>query len=93
MKVLLSNCGNPDYGQHPDRPIYGTPGRKFEKVNSFKEASEKCLEYIKKYDLGGGNWIGGAIKDDSGKTIAYVSYNGRVLEGPEFALNAKEIKI
>ena len=81
MKVALSSIGNPDFGQDPNRPMYGCEKNKRVTVLSFKEASEVCLEFIKSNYLGGGNWRGGDITDDSGKVIAIVSYNGKVWKG------------
>ena len=77
MKVFLANCGNPDYGQNPYKKLLGTESHFYKEVDSFEQASKACLEYIKEFDLGGGNWSGGQIIEN-GQMIAYTSYNGRV---------------
>jgi len=74
MKVKLSSCGNIDKGQNPYKKM--SPS-KLVTVEDLKMASLACLEYIKKWNLGGGNWTGGQILSN-GKQIAAVSYNGRV---------------
>ncbi len=91
MKVKLASVGNPDFGQDPNRPLYGCERSKTVKVNSFKAASEACMSFIERNNLGGGNWAGGEIMDDTGKIIAHVSYNGRVWDGEYWNTDAKEI--
>jgi len=76
MKVELKHSPNPDI------PGYWTPPEdsgksKWIEVASFEEASKVCQDFIERNELGGGNWSGGAIKDNN-KLIGYVSYNGRV---------------
>lgn len=94
MKVELKSVGNPDFGQDPNRPMYGCEKNQTVEVKSLKDAQERCLEFIKENDLGGGNWAGGRIKLN-GKLIGYVSYNGRVWDKePNFPDNhPKEIKV
>lgn len=94
MKVTLASVGNPDFrGQDPNKPLFGCEPNKEVEVKTFKEASQVCVDFIMKNDLGSGNWAGGNIKDDSGKVIAVVSYNGRVWEGSSLNGNNEEIKI
>lgn len=93
MKVKLASIGNPDFGQDPDKPMYGCEPNKMVKVKTFKEASEACVKFIMDNDLGSGNWFGGEIYDDNNKVIAHVSYNGRVWEGQYWNSKTKEIKI
>ena len=58
-------------------------------VTSYTEAASVSRNFIKDYDLGGGNWTGGTIRDASGKVIGHVSYNGRVWD--RRGAGAKEI--
>ncbi len=74
MELLLKSCGNPDYYQDPNRPI--CPTLKVQ-VDTLKIASDRCREYIKEENLGGGNWIGGQVTENNIQ-IAKISYNGRV---------------
>ena len=76
FRVFLSSVGNPDHWQNPDVPVWGVPN-KVAQVDTLEEASQKCLDYIEEYDLGGGNWIGGYVQDGE-KHIASISYNGRI---------------
>lgn len=91
MKVKLEAKPNRDF----DRcTIQGSLKIKAQwvEVKSFKEASNTCVDFCDKNELGGGNWTGGDIKDDKGKLIAYVSYNGRVWESrqyPSMEINIK----
>ncbi len=91
MTVTLESVGNIDHGQNPHKQKYGASKDKSVKVNSFAEAKQKCMEFIDRNDLGGGNWSGGIIKDDTGKIIAHVSYNGRVWVGEHWTKDTKEI--
>lgn len=77
LTLVVDSRGNPDHGQNPDRPLYGVPGVTV-RVSSLREASRKAREYIEQHDLGGGNWAGGDVLDESGQVVARVSYNGRV---------------
>lgn len=72
--VVLCAHGNPDHGQDPDKPVCPP---EILPVDSFAEASEKCLEFIEKNNLGSGNWVGGQVYR-GGKQVAEVSFNGRV---------------
>lgn len=79
MRVLLQSRGNPDFGQDPEREM--SP-EVWHEVASVEEASRVCRTYIAFHDLGGGNWTGGLVKDESGVAVARVSYNGRIW-GPD----------
>jgi hypothetical protein len=76
-------------------PEWGCPidpsTAKFAECTSLQDASKKCREYIERNELGGGNWIGGAVffcKDGSVEfvQVARVSYNGRIWD-----MSGKEI--
>jgi hypothetical protein len=77
LRVRLASCGNPDWGQDPERPLPGVEDATVA-VMDFAEASRVCRRYIAEYGLGGGNWSGGQVTDASGAVVALVSYNGRV---------------
>ena len=74
-KVLLASVGNPDFGQDNRRALPGVP-RSTRRVASLADASKACRAYIGHYELGGGNWLGGEVKQ-GGTVIANISYNGR----------------
>lgn len=93
MKVILSSIGNPDFRQDPTQPLFGCEPCKTVPVSSLKEARDLCVKFINDNDLGSGNWNGGQILDENEKVIALVSYNGRVWEGSEHSIDAKEIKL
>jgi len=79
MKLELASVGNPDFGQDPNKPLYGAVLLNTTlNVDSFEMASLLCRQFIELNDLGAGNWAGGDIKNDEGARIAYVSYNGAV---------------
>jgi hypothetical protein len=75
--VVLASCGNIDFGQDPRRSLPGVPKKRL-RVASLRDASEACRLYIKHYELGGGNWIGGQVHGRTGsEPVAQISYNGR----------------
>lgn len=78
LKVTLASVGNPDFpGQDASRPLPGVENRTVTVVD-IPAASKACRDYIEKNDLGGGNWAGGLITDETGAEVGRVSYNGRV---------------
>jgi hypothetical protein len=77
-KVLLASVGNPDFRQDSRRSLPGVPRRTL-RVASLADASKACRAYIAHYELGGGNWLGGEVKQ-GGKIVAKISYNGRAWE-------------
>lgn len=95
--LMLSSVPNVDlmYGQgtgtgYWQGGIQAAP--KTVKVASIAAASKRARAYIQSHGLGGGNWTGGEIKKGN-KTIARVSYNGRVWHpGKSFGGDAYEVK-
>jgi len=78
FRVLLANCGNPDFNEDPDHPLPCTTSGIWVKVRSLREAAEICREYIGDCDLGGSNWAGGEVQlRETGEAVARISYNGR----------------
>jgi hypothetical protein len=62
----------------------------FVEVNSFKDASKLCSQYIDKFNLGGTSWTGGLMFNENYDFIANVSFNGRVWDNEDWR-KAKEI--
>jgi len=76
LRLILSSCGNPDFGQDPYSPV--SPSLTVV-VGTFEEASREAQEYRDAHGLGGGNWISPEVVDtDTGMVVARISYNGRV---------------
>lgn len=72
----LKNVGNPDFGQDPRIPKYGTWTGNAQ-VNSVIDAEKIVQAYISENDLGGGNWSGGRlIRNFDGLVIGRFAYNG-----------------
>lgn len=69
-------CGNPDYGQNPNKPPYGVRVKTI-KASTFAELLEKVREWQSDNDIGGGNWMNPALMRN-GSLIGFMSYNGRV---------------
>jgi hypothetical protein len=69
-------CGNPDFGQNPNKPPYGVRITTL-KAKTFTELREKVSAWIGENDIGGGNWLEPALMRD-GSLIGYMSYNGRI---------------
>lgn len=77
MILKLRGVGNPDLQQFADvsEPC-------ILEVGSFAEASIKTLEYIREWNIGGGNLTADIFDRRKGvRQIAHVSYNGMVWEG------------
>lgn len=78
LKVLLSNAGNPDRRQDPDRPLPGTRSGYWVEVADIEAASKACRDYIAENDLGGGNWPHAEVRDvQTDQLLGHISYNGR----------------
>jgi hypothetical protein len=78
LSVFLSNRGNPDYAQDTRKPLPGTPDDLWVPVDTLMQASALCQAYRDTFNLGSGNWSGGRVKDVRAKSVARVSFNGRV---------------
>lgn len=79
LSVRLSSCGDPSHGQDVNQSL---SDEICAEVSTLKEASEKCQEYIAKWDLRSGNWNGGQVFEGP-QNIAYISYNGKVWDFDE----------
>lgn len=91
LTITLKHDPNPDIPTGYWKPA--KDGVKQVHLQSIRDASKKCLNYIKRNGLGAGNWTGGQIYQD-GKQIAQVSYNGRVWEGAEdWTSTTKELEL
>lgn len=91
FKVRLAHAPNPDISDgYSGYWVPTSPCKPREvEVFSFAQASSVCRDYIKEWELGGGNWSGGQVFDTATKKqVARISYNGRVWH-PE---TGKEIK-
>ena len=76
LYVLLSNRGNPDIDQDPDKRLRDTPRDRWTKAKSVEHAQKLVSTYVKTYQLGSGNWTGGVVRSE-GKIIGHISYDGR----------------
>lgn len=73
--VVLSAHGNIDHGANPYEPLFGVEcGMK--EADTIEELQRIVREYISEYNLGSGEWTGGAVMEGN-KKIGYISYNGR----------------
>lgn len=61
-------------------------------VKDILSAKKLCQSFIKEFNLGGSNWIGGRIVNENFKFIAKVSYNGRIWDNEDWN-KAKEIEL
>lgn len=83
-EVVLCSVGDPDHGQ--DSPQ--SPSRRVW-VSTLEEASNACRDYIREWNLGNGNWGGGAGKVYfNNELVATIAYNGKILhEEPALIAN------
>jgi len=72
FRLKLASAPNPDYAEW-----FSPAPTRYITVQSLKEASRKCREYIDDFNLGSGNWVGGQVSQNR-KRIARISYNGRI---------------
>ena len=82
-------CGNPDYGQNPNKPPYGVKVKTI-KANTFAELLDKVVEWQSDNDIGGGNWMQPALLLN-GQVVGYMSYNGKVWADKSWTPNTKQI--
>ena len=82
-------CGNPDYGQDPDRPPYGVKVIQIN-TNSFTLLVEMVRDWQYENDIGGGNWMNPAVYVD-GEVVGYMSYNGKVWADKSWTPDTKQI--
>lgn len=74
--LFLRAVPNRDFGPKSHEANVDVPGR-WIPVSSLADARQKALDFIRAWDLGGGNWSGGEVASD-GKVVARISYNGRI---------------
>lgn len=74
--VTLSHASNPDITGGYWEPPVDSGRKKRVGVASFNEASRVCMDYLKKNQIGAGNWTGGEVLCN-GKIAGRISYNGR----------------
>ena len=89
MTVQLQSVFNPDYPRHEQNIIAPVVFP----VDDLSGAVIMCQSFINASGIGSGNWGNGAgeVRDDSGKIIAHISYNGRVWKPGKNIYNRKEI--
>jgi hypothetical protein len=80
-EMKLRSVGNPDFGQY-------APLSEPEVVTgeTLSEMRARCEAYIRKWNLGGGNWVNPIIREvvpgrKTKKAVGYFSYNGRLWKG------------
>lgn len=77
FKVKLASCGNPDHGENPSRPMPGCEKSGWHSAATIEELQTAVRDFITRNDLGSGNWAGGEVREDSGRVVGKISYNGR----------------
>ena len=84
-------CGNPDYGQNPNKPPYGVRVKTI-KAKSYAELLDKVREWQSDNVIGGGNWMNPALMRDS-EIVGYMSYNGKVWSDQSITPSTMQIHI
>lgn len=75
LKLTMKSVGNPDHHEYYGSGVK-SPTQTIT-VKSIEDARQKCLEYIRFHELGGGNWTGGQVRF-AGKIVAQIRYNGKI---------------
>jgi hypothetical protein len=79
-EVRLAHVPNPDIRGGWNPGYWGDVPELEEEwveVDSLTDASETVQDWIGEWDLGGGNWIGGDVRQD-GVLVAKVKYSGAI---------------
>jgi len=76
--LQLDHAPNPDLRSGYWSAVDPSTRNQIVAVPTLADASLTALAYIVENDLGGGNWTGGTVHDQSGTVVAKVSYNGCV---------------
>ena len=84
-------CGNPDYGQNPNKPPYGVRVKTI-KAKTFDDLLDQVRAWISDNDIGGGNWMNPALMRDA-EIIGYMSYNGKVWSDQSITPTTMQIHI
>lgn len=84
-------CGNPDYGQNPNKPPYGVRVKTIRAI-AFSDLLKKVFQWQADNDIGGGNWMNPALMRD-GAVIGFMSYNGKIWSDPSFLTSSMQIHI
>lgn len=74
--MILQSVGNPDFSQYA--PVSNPTAVKGSTLRAMVKAAE---DYREEWNLGGGNWVDPEVRLN-GKPVAWISYNGRVWDGP-----------
>lgn len=82
FRVLLATRGNPDYGQDPTQPPWGMAPDRFASVDSLEEAKRVVAQFLRSYDVGGGQWVGGDVWC-SGRRLGRIAFNGNYFEADD----------
>lgn len=76
LSLYLRAVPNLDFSPGTHQATVEVPGR-WHSVASVADAIWSALDFIRAWQLGGGNWSGGELAE-SGKVFARISYNGRL---------------
>ena len=90
-EIKTEVCGNPDYGQNPNRPPYGVRVKTI-KAKTYAELLDKVREWQSDNIIGGSNWMNPALMRDS-EIVAYMSYNGKLWSDQSITPSTMQIHI
>ena len=83
-------CGNPDFGQDPSQPPYGVVVETLH-AETMTELRKIINEWMGDNNIGGGNWMNPKVLKN-GKTLGFMSYNGRVWDRSPWSNNAQRVE-
>jgi hypothetical protein len=89
FKMTLKSCPNPDFGETRAKAAAITV-----EANTLRELRDVADAYIRKNDLGGGNWVSPVVRDiKSGQVVGHFSYNLRLWEGRGYSQGQRELVV
>ena len=89
FEIKTEVCGNPDYGQNPNKPPYGVRVKMI-RAKTFDDLLDQVRAWQSANYIGGGNWMNPALSID-GAVVGYMSYNGKVWADKSWSPDTRQI--
>jgi hypothetical protein len=91
LVLVMTNVGNPDFGQDPNKPLPGSDSESVQITSSnVGKLGDEVKKYAQKYNLGGGNFLSKIMSGD--KQVGKVSWNGKLWDMNDEPLSVDKLK-